>query len=45
MLSMGGKLSPLETLNICDIDLTKLDCFNNAFREVEENIKEMEKLV
>ena len=44
MLSMGGKLPPLKTLEICGIDMTKDTPFDNAFSSIKEKIRELKEL-
>lgn len=44
MLSYGGKLSPLKTLEVCGIDMTKDQPFDNAFSCIKQKIKELKEL-
>ena len=44
MLSMGGKLPPLKTLEICGIDMTADTPYDNAFSSIKEKIKELKEL-
>lgn len=45
MLSMGGKLSPLDTLKICGIDMTKDEVYDNAFLSINDKIMRLKTLL
>lgn len=44
MLSMGGKLSPLDTLKICGLDMTADEVYDNAFASIFEKIDRLKRL-
>lgn len=45
MLSMGGKLSPMQTLNMCDVDFTKNDVYDVAFKIIKDRLSQLSKLL
>ena len=43
-LSLGNSMSPIDSLKVCNVDVTNDDYLNESFKYMEELLNEINKL-